>query len=80
MMIPPHTNKTHEVTCATAEMNRQGAVAAAVAAGGGSATVAAAVKAGEAIFYRAIIASCKANGIEAGGFRQGLHDLAGVWE
>jgi len=80
MSIIQHPNKTHENTCTLAEMNRQQAVFAAVAAGGGSATVAAAVKAGEAVFYRAVIASCKANGIEAGGFRQGLRDVAGVWE
>ena len=80
MMIGPHPNKTHEATCALAEMNRQSAVAAAIAAGGGSAAVATAVKAAETVFYRSILVSCKVNGINDAGFRQGLHDLAGVWE
>jgi hypothetical protein len=78
-MIVMHENKVHQATANNAEMTRQGAVAAAVAAGGGSATVAATVKAAETAFYRSVIASCVANGIEAAGFRQGLHDLTGQW-
>lgn len=80
MPIIQHPNKTHEKACTDAEGSRQNSVAAALAAGGGSATVKAAVAAAEAIYYRAVIASCKANGIEAGAFRQGLRDVAGVWE
>jgi hypothetical protein len=79
-MIIKHPNSAHEKTCTDAEGARQQGVAVALAAGGGSATVAAAVKAAETAYYRAIIASCKANGIEASNFRQGLHDVAGVWE
>ena len=78
-MIINHPNKTHESSANLAEMTRQGAVSAAVAAGGGSAAVAAAVKTAEVAYYRAVIASCVANGVEAGGFRQGLHDLIGVY-
>jgi hypothetical protein len=78
-MIISHINKTHEKTCTDAEGSRQQAVAAAVAAGGGSATVAAAVKSAEQAYYRSVIASCAAQGIEAGGFRVGLFNLTGQW-
>jgi hypothetical protein len=78
MPVIQHPNKTHETTTNSAEMLRQGAVSAAVAAGGGSATVAAAVKTAEVAYYRSVIASCVANGIEAGGFRRGLRDLTGL--
>jgi hypothetical protein len=70
-VIIQHENKVHQAAAINAEMTRQGAVAAAVAAGGGSAAVAAAIKTAETAFYRSVIASCVANGIEAGGFRQG---------
>jgi hypothetical protein len=78
-VIIQHTNLAHQTTANSAEMIRQGAVSAAIVAGGGSAVVSAAVKAAEATFYRAVIASCAANNIEAGAFRQGLHDLTGQW-
>jgi hypothetical protein len=78
-MIIQNNNKTHEKTANTAEMTRQVAVSAAIAAGGSSATVQKNISAAEAIFYRAVIASCLANGVEAGAFRQGLHDLTGQW-
>jgi hypothetical protein len=78
-MIIQHPNKTHESAANLAEMTRQGAVSAAIAAGGSSATVQAAISAAEATFYRSVIASCLANGIEAGAFRQGLHDATGKW-
>lgn len=74
-----HPNRIHEAAVNTAEMNRQQGVSAAIVAGGGSATVAAAVKTAEVTYYRAVIASCAAQGIEAGGFRQGLHDLTGLY-
>jgi len=79
MSIIQSDNKTHEKTANNAEMTRQVAVAAAVAAGGGSAAVALAVKNAEATYYRSVIASCVANNIEAGAFREGLHNLTGQW-
>jgi hypothetical protein len=78
-MIVQNANKTHEKTANLAEMTRQVGVTAAIAAGGSSATVQKNISAAEAIFYRAVIASCLANGVEAGAFRQGLHDLTGQW-
>jgi hypothetical protein len=78
-MIIQHTSSAHQATVNTAEMTRQVGVAAAVAAGGGSAAVAAAIKTAEAAFYRSAIASCLANGIPSGGFREGLHNLTGQW-
>ena len=75
-----HDNKQHQNSCQLAEMTRQVAVAAAIAAGGSSATVQAAIKTAEATFYRAVIASCVANGVPGEAtFRQSLHDVAGVW-
>jgi hypothetical protein len=71
-MIVRSDVKPHETTCSAAEMNRQIAVTA--AAGNASA-----VRTAEVTFYRAVIASCVANGFEAGGFRQGLHDLTGSY-
>jgi hypothetical protein len=78
-MIILHDNKVHQNTANTAEMTRQVAVAAAVAAGGGSAAVALAVKNAEATYYRSVIASCVANNIPSGDFREGLHALTGQW-
>ncbi|MEH2570254.1 hypothetical protein [Bradyrhizobium sp. AZCC 2289] len=78
-MIIQSENKTHQTAANTAEMTKQAAVSAAIAAGGGSAAVAAAIKTAEAAFYRSVIASCVANNIEAGAFREGLHNLTGVW-
>jgi hypothetical protein len=76
-MIIQHVNPVHQGTAITAEMTRQVAVAAAIAAGG--ANVQANIRAAEATFYRSIIASCLANGLESAVFRQSLHDVAGVW-
>jgi hypothetical protein len=78
-MIIQHDNKIHERTANTAEMTRQVAVSAAVAAGGGNTAVNAATKAAEAAYFRAVIASCVANNVEAEAYRQGLHDLTGQW-
>ena len=78
MSIIQHDNKTHERTCNLAEMTRQVAVSAAIAAGGGSATVQKAIQTAEATYYRALIASCIANGVPGEAtFRQSLHDLIG---
>jgi hypothetical protein len=79
MSIILHDNKTHEKTANLAEMTRQVGVTAAIAAGGGSAAVALAIKAAETAYYRAVIASCLANGVESAVWRQGLHDLTGQW-
>jgi hypothetical protein len=76
-MIVISDNKTHQTTCYNAEMTRQAAESAAIAAGGGSTAIQLALKNAEVVFYRAIIASCLANGIEAGGFREGLFNLTG---
>jgi hypothetical protein len=78
-MIIQHSNPVHQATANNAEMARQIAVSAAVAAGGGSAAVALAVKNAEAAYYRSVVASCVANNIPAGGFREGLHNLTGQW-
>jgi len=78
-MIIDHPNKTHQTTVNLAESARQVAVAAVIAAGGNSATVQANVRAQEATFYRAVIASCLANGLDPSAFKQSLHDVAGVW-
>lgn len=78
-MIIQHENKAHQTTANNAEMTRQSAVAAAVAADGGSAAVALATKNAEAAFYRSVIASCAANNIPSGAFREGLHNLTGQW-
>jgi hypothetical protein len=74
-MIIQHPNKTHESAANLAEMTRQGAVSAAVAAGGSNAVVLAAIKAVELTFYRAVVASCVANGLQSAQFGQALRDL-----
>lgn len=71
MVAIQHPNKTHETAMNLAEMQRQAAVSVA-------GTVAA-VKAAEQIYFRAVIASCVANGVEASGFRQGLYNLTGSY-
>jgi hypothetical protein len=78
-MIIMHENKVYQATANAAEMTRQAGVSAAIAAGGGSASVALAIKNAEAVFYRSVIASCVANNIPAGSFREGLHNLTGQW-
>ncbi len=78
-MIIDHPNKTHQTTVNNAEMTRQVAVAAAIAAGGNSATVQKNISTIEATFYRAVITSCLANGLDPSVFKQSLHDVAGVW-
>jgi hypothetical protein len=78
-MIIQHANPVHQAAVNTAEMTRQVAASAAIAANGGSATVAAALKATDVAFFRSAIASCVANGLQAGAFREGLHNLTGQW-
>ena len=34
---------------------------------------------GTAAHFRRVISSCVQNGVDAGVFRQGLHDLTGLW-
>jgi hypothetical protein len=72
MSIIQTGNRTHDATCATAEMVRQVADAA---AGATQATL----NANSATFFRAVIASCVANGLDAGNFREGLHRLTGSY-
>jgi hypothetical protein len=77
MSIIQHDNKIHQNTCNLAESTRQTAVAAAISAGGSSTTVSKAIQTSEAAYFRAVIASCVANGIESAVFRQGLFELSG---
>jgi hypothetical protein len=79
MSIIVSNNKAHQTAVNLAESARQVGVTQAIAAGGGSAAVAAAIKTSEATYFRAAIASGLANGVEVGIFRQGLHDLTGLW-
>jgi non-canonical (house-cleaning) NTP pyrophosphatase len=79
MSIVHHDNKVFQTAANNSESVRQVAVDGAVKAGGSSATVAAAIKTAEAAYFRAVIASCVQNGIEAGVFRQGLYYLTGKW-
>jgi hypothetical protein len=77
-MLINHPNLSHQTTVNAAEQTRAAAVAAAIAAGG--ANVQANVRAIEATFWRAVIASCQINGVPGEAqFRQSLHDVAGVW-
>jgi hypothetical protein len=74
-VVIEHINKTHQASCIAAEGTRQNALAQAVLAGGGSAAVAAAVKASDVAFYRAVIASAKANNQPYGQFVEALSFL-----
>jgi bifunctional pyridoxal-dependent enzyme with beta-cystathionase and maltose regulon repressor activities len=72
----------HQTTCNLSEATRQADAAAATKAfnlGGTQAAYDAAMKAADAAHFRRVIASCVANGVDAGVFRQGLHDLTGLW-
>jgi hypothetical protein len=66
-MIVRSDHKAHESACANAEMLRQSAMS--------TATTAAQVKAVDVSFYRAVIASCKLNGLPFNNFTQALMDL-----
>jgi hypothetical protein len=74
-MIIQHANPVHQATANNAEMARQVAVSAAAVAGGGSAAVALAIKNAEIAFYRSVVASCLANGLQSSGFREALRSL-----
>jgi hypothetical protein len=72
----------HDTTTNTAEMTRQvaddKAKATFLAAGGGPAAQPAydaALKTNSITYYRAVVASCVANGLPAGNFAQALRDL-----
>jgi hypothetical protein len=72
----------HQTTCNLSEATRQADFAAATSAfklGGTQAAYDTAVHAADAAHFRRVIASCVANNVDAGVFRQGLHDLLGVW-
>jgi bifunctional pyridoxal-dependent enzyme with beta-cystathionase and maltose regulon repressor activities len=76
------SNVLHQTTSNISEATRQADAAAATKAfnlGGTQAAYDAAIHAADAAHLRRVIASATANGIEAGVFRQGLHDLLGVW-
>jgi hypothetical protein len=62
----------HDNTCNLAESARQVADAA---AGASQATL----NANSVTYFRAVIASCVANGLDASNFREGLHRLTGGW-
>ena len=87
-MLIDHPNRIHQNTVNLAESGKQVALDAArktfVAGGGGPAQQAAydaATKIADTNFYRAVIASCVANGVPGEAqFRQSLHDVAGVWQ
>lgn len=71
-------HKPHNASCEAAEMARQSAVGTAKLAfdaGGSHATYAAAIKAAEITFYRALIASCVANGLPYANFVPALRTL-----
>jgi hypothetical protein len=75
-------NRTHQTTCNLSEATRQADVAAAMKAfnlGGTQAAFNAAMAAADAAHFRRVIASCVANSVDGGVFRQGLHDLIGQW-
>jgi hypothetical protein len=78
MSVVQHDDKIFQTAANNAESVRQVAVDAAVKAGGSSATVAAAIKTAEVAYFRSVISSAASRGIEAGIFRQGLHDLTGL--
>jgi hypothetical protein len=63
-MVISHENKIHEVACSIAENNRQTAMATAVTT--------AQVKAVDVAFYRAVITSCKAQGLPFSNFTHAL--------
>jgi hypothetical protein len=71
-------NRTHDTTVNTAEMTRQIAddkARATFVAGGTDAAYAAALRTNSITYYRAVVASCVANGLSAANFEQALRDL-----
>jgi hypothetical protein len=68
----------HDTTANTAEMIRQvtdDKARATFLAGGTDAAYAAALRTNSITYYRALVASCVANGLPAGNFAQALRDL-----
>jgi hypothetical protein len=64
-------NKTHEASCAVAESTHQAAIAA---ANGNAASL----RTAEQVYYRAIISSCKTNGLPFVHFSEALHNWLGT--
>jgi bifunctional pyridoxal-dependent enzyme with beta-cystathionase and maltose regulon repressor activities len=82
MSIIQSEKSAHQTTCNLSEATRQSDFAAATKSfnlGGTQAALDAALKAADAAHFRRVIASCVANGVDAGVFRHGLHDLTGQW-
>lgn len=80
MSIIQSGNRAHDTTADAAEMARQQADNAARATfrgGGTQAAYDAALKANTITYFRAVIASAVANGINAEIFRQGLWEVSG---
>jgi hypothetical protein len=70
--------RSHDITTSTAEMTRQVAddkARATFLAGGTDSAYAAALRASSITYYRAVVASCVANGLSASNFEQALRDL-----
>ncbi|TYL87793.1 hypothetical protein [Bradyrhizobium cytisi] len=80
-MTSPSQENAHKANIVAAEGSRQTAGGAAKAAYNNTPaawpTYDAAIKAADAAYLRALIASAAANGLE--GPRQTLHDLVGAW-
>jgi len=82
MSITQSEKSAHQTTSNLSEATRQADAAAATKAfnlGGTSAAYQAALQTADAAHFRRVIASCVANGVDAGVYRQGLHDILGVW-
>jgi hypothetical protein len=82
MSIISTGNRTHDTTANTAEMTRQVAddkARATFLAGGTDAAYAAALQTNALTYFRAVIASGVANGVEVSTFREGLHRLTGSY-
>ncbi len=86
MSIMQSGNRNHDTTCNTAEMTRQvaddKARATFLAAGGGPTAQPAydaALKANAITYFRAVIASSIANGLQYTGFSEALRELTGSY-
>jgi hypothetical protein len=82
MSIISTGNRTHDATANTAEMTRQVAddkARATFISGGTDAAYASALQTNVVTYYRAVIASGVANGIEVSTFREALHRLTGSY-
>jgi hypothetical protein len=82
MSIIASGNRTHDATANTAEMTRQVAddkARATFLAGGTDAAYAAALQTNVVTYYRALIASAIANGLQYTPFSEALHRLTGSY-